>query len=250
MIVNYAIGDIHGCHDLLLEMYNKIHLDIKHNYDTEVDDITIVHLGDYCDRGPNSRDCIDTVMNYDKYPTVALKGNHEVAILQSIYNPVGFGRIWVGTEQWGGFETINDFVDEPFDTREECAEWITEGNVYDLVGKQRIQWLRGLPEYHTTELAHFVHAGVDPSLGGFNDQNTTSRLWSRNKPFLVDGITNTDRPVVHGHTIQKTAGITGNRIGVDIGSYKTGEMASVVLDNSGRTDFISIKRAEIGIYNI
>ena len=248
MIVNYAIGDVHGCIDLLNEMHSQIRQDVKDRYSPETDDITVIHLGDYCDRGPHSRKCIDAVMDYDDFPSISLKGNHEVALLQAMYNPVGFGRIWAGTEIWGGMETINDFVDDPFTSREACADWIVTANLFGIVGKRRIEWLRSLPEHHTSLLAHFVHAGVDPSLGGFSEQTTTSRLWTRNEEFLNMGITNTTLPVVHGHTIQEVAGIHGNRIGVDIGSFKTDKLASVVMDNSGRTDFISVKPIGIGIY--
>ena len=75
----FAIGDIHGCHRELIELLKTLPLD-EHS--------TLVFLGDYIDRGPESNKVIDTILELKKkYHTITLLGNHEMMFLEFLKDP-------------------------------------------------------------------------------------------------------------------------------------------------------------------
>src|SRR5262245_56660510 len=98
----YVIGDIHGRLDLLDRMVNAIHQDAE-TYDGQSLTVT---LGDYVDRGPNSRGVLDRLLT-NPFPGtyVALKGNHE-ALLENFLKVPEIGPYW---RQLGGLETLYSF---------------------------------------------------------------------------------------------------------------------------------------------
>ena len=70
----YVVGDIHGCYDELIELYHKID---EHSNG----DFRMIFVGDYVDRGPDSKKVVDFVMKMQKRGDIALMGNHEDMIL-------------------------------------------------------------------------------------------------------------------------------------------------------------------------
>ena len=76
----YAIGDMHGRLDLLLKMYDAI---IEHRDRQPVADWRIIHLGDYVDRGSDSKGVIDFLIRATEQDArvIALAGNHDVGFL-------------------------------------------------------------------------------------------------------------------------------------------------------------------------
>jgi serine/threonine protein phosphatase 1 len=99
----YAIGDIHGRSDLLDRMVDEISRDLKN---TPIGDCLTVTLGDYVDRGPDSRGVLDRlVRNFFPTDFVALKGNHEALFEAFLRNPATL-------EQWrrlGGLYTLHSY---------------------------------------------------------------------------------------------------------------------------------------------
>ena len=70
-----AIGDIHGCFNALRSLLDYVQLD---------NDDVIIPLGDYCDRGPNSNDVLDFLIQLSsKYTVRPLRGNHDIMMLQA-----------------------------------------------------------------------------------------------------------------------------------------------------------------------
>src|SRR5262245_14890502 len=97
----YAVGDVHGRVDLLRRILEKIEEDAVQRPTREVFE---VFLGDYVDRGPNSRDVIETLMNT---PAVGglrhcLRGNHEQILLDFLAEP----GVLLDWRRLGGFETL------------------------------------------------------------------------------------------------------------------------------------------------
>src|SRR5580704_5641133 len=102
----YAIGDVHGRLDLLTEAIEAIG---SHVGDAP---FRVVFLGDYVDRGPDSRGVIDLLMDLQKrWPVVCLKGNHEELMIQAVTHPHG-GRLrrWL---EYGGDETLRSYGVDP-----------------------------------------------------------------------------------------------------------------------------------------
>ncbi|MEQ9244657.1 MAG: metallophosphoesterase, partial [Nitratireductor sp.] len=86
----YAVGDIHGRHDLLAAMHARLMEEILHDRPA---DWRIVYLGDYVDRGANSRGVIEYLANLrERDPRViTLAGNHDLGFLDFLSNPDPFG---------------------------------------------------------------------------------------------------------------------------------------------------------------
>ena len=98
----YVIGDIHGRLDLLDQMIGYIEQDAR----VYGGNCLTVTLGDYIDRGPDSRGVLDRLANNPfPGPYVALKGNHEDLLEQFLQDPSS-GERW---RRLGGLETLNSF---------------------------------------------------------------------------------------------------------------------------------------------
>src|SRR5262245_45057057 len=99
----YVIGDIHGRLDLLDQLVGKISLDMKQSPSAEAFTVT---LGDYIDRGPNSRGVLERlVQNPFPTPYVPLKGNHE-ELFENFFDDPSLGSKW---RHLGGLETLHSY---------------------------------------------------------------------------------------------------------------------------------------------
>ncbi len=190
----YAIGDIHGSLQKLRDLMTQCqrHADGR--------PATFIFLGDYIDRGPDSRGVVDALMDMQtRQPdrVIALKGNHEAVALEIIDGETE-------PEHWlreGGIATLQSYdVDDPRDLPHE-----------------HIAWLRALPFRYDDGRRFFVHAGVDPERP-LNAQRDHDLIWIR-EPFLSD-TRDYGRLIVHGHTPQITGqpDFRGNRLNVDTGA--------------------------------
>ena len=97
----YVIGDIHGRSDLLDRIAAEIKRDLELRPNSQCLTVT---LGDYVDRGPDSRGVIERLI-HNPFPTpyVALKGNHDELFLSFLTDPA-VGPLWC---QLGGLETLH-----------------------------------------------------------------------------------------------------------------------------------------------
>src|SRR6202167_1259676 len=96
----YAFGDIHGRADLLAEMFARIDASPA---DFSAAKAIHVFLGDYVDRGPQSRDVLDLLIaRRRQYPAVCLKGNHEGYLVEFLKNPSVLDE-W---RRYGGLDTL------------------------------------------------------------------------------------------------------------------------------------------------
>lgn len=213
----YAIADLHGRYDLLLEAVNKIY---SH---AETDDYKVITLGDYIDRGPDSEKIISFLMSQgDNF--VCLKGNHEAMMVETITTPLMPGW-WVGN---GGDATLNSYG------------WAEPYNVfaYEIVPKKHIEWMNNLPIYYETEKQLFVHAGVPQS-----EMNLPPKRADKYQDMMwmlydkTDGRGWKGKHVVHGHH-QFADGPhvwyskSGGRTDLDCGAYHTGRLVVGVFDDT------------------
>jgi serine/threonine protein phosphatase 1 len=190
----YAIGDIHGSLQKLRDLMTQCrrHADGR--------PATFIFLGDYIDRGPDSRGVVDALMDMqarDPDHVIALKGNHEAVALEIIDGETEPAH-WL---REGGIATLQSYhVDEPRD-----------------LPQDHITWLRSLPFSYDDGRRFFVHAGVDPERP-LTAQRDHDLIWIR-EPFLSDP-RDYGRLVVHGHTPQLSGqpDFRGNRLNVDTGA--------------------------------
>ena len=149
-----AVGDIHGMYDKLIKLMEKV------QFNPEED--LMIFLGDYIDRGPQSLESLDYVMNLQQqYPerVVCLKGNHEAMCVNYYWfkaDKIGFilaGKDLQAALMWsgnGGKETKRQF------TKLEKPEL-----------QARLSWMRKLPNCYQIEDFYFCHAGIAPNTPQF-----------------------------------------------------------------------------------
>lgn len=231
----YAIGDLHGCYQLLILAWNKIQQDVQKRGLTK-DDYVIVTLGDYTDRGPESKQVIDFLMQKqaEGEPLVCLAGNHEYILLNcydwDTFDPLPAPMIYPSLRSFlrnGGVETLASYG------YRYKGDWNADLTV---IPKEHLKWLRSLPLFYETENYFFVHAGVKPDRS-LDEQDPNDMIWIRHEFFLAaDAHFPFDwgKHIVHGHTptVRYTTELKHNRTNLDTGSVWSGEQAIGVFDLS------------------
>lgn len=187
--VVYAVGDVHGMYDLLEDLLQQIEQDGAQRKGCK----QIVFLGDYVDRGPDSRKVIERLMGKLCFPHVCLKGNHEWMMVMACN-----GMQVISWLHNGGSTTVALYGAEP-------------------PPQAHLDWMNALPVRFETEHFHFVHGGFSPGLD-FASQTEDQMLWFRPNQDRFDD-RDWGKPVVHGHTTYKKPCVRlPYRIGLDTGA--------------------------------
>jgi len=224
----YAIGDIHGRADLLASLLAKITSDAARS--KEAERRTLVFLGDYIDRGPDSKSVVDLLLTDlpQGFDVHFLKGNHEAIMLDFLEDPSYLGH-WLANGAEATFRSYGMDVAELMGKGAAPETW-------------RRAFLASLPARHreffdALELAVFfgdylfVHAGVRPGVP-LEAQDPVDLVWIRG-PFLKSN-ENFGKIVVHGHTPTATPEIRPNRIGIDTGAVFTDRLTVLRLQDGSR----------------
>lgn len=219
----YAVGDIHGCYDLMKALLVQIAGDYAACADGRRP--ILIFCGDYVDRGPQSAKVLEALAWLHRRSDVELhllKGNHEAALLAFLDNPEE-AVAWLG---FGGAETLISYGVIP-PTPEEGEEGLA---------RARDELLERMPAAHLRLLQRlelmvqvgdyaFVHAGIRPG-APLSAQTEHDLLWIRQG--FVDQPGPFEKVIVHGHVwISDQPQITEHRIGLDSGAYTTGALTAV-----------------------
>jgi serine/threonine protein phosphatase 1 len=217
----YAIGDIHGRLDLLDQVLSRIGQDVAAHPTSRA---IRVFLGDYIDRGPDSKGVLDRLITYSaSHPSIFLIGNHEVCLCEFLKKPDTFPA-W---GRYGGLNTLLSYGLVPSiaaDLQEQ--EKLANALDHALPFSHR-KFLNSLRPYFICGEYFFVHAGVRPGIC-LTNQSEEDLLWIREdflsceEPF--------DKVIVHGHTPVLEPEVWTNRINIDTGAYATGRLTCLVLD--------------------
>lgn len=225
----YAIGDIHGHLDELNRLLDWIADDlVSHDGKAE-----IVFLGDYIDRGPDTKGVIKRLRGKelpgDKHHF--LKGNHEAVLLGLLEGDAKNGNGWL---RYGGVEMLESYGVK----RKEIVKraGTLAALIEDVVPKKHLEFLRGLKPKIEIDDFLFVHAGIRPGRK-LEKQKERDLLWIRDD--FLGSKKDHGKVVVHGHTIEAQPEDRRNRIGLDTGCYAGGSLSAVRLEGSGR-HFVSI----------
>lgn len=240
----YAIGDIHGRADLLQRLLDSIHKDaLGGAYRGKP---VLVFLGDYIDRGMESKQVIDLLVGKAMSPfeTHFLKGNHEAAMLEFMADPA-IGPRWA---EYGGRETLASYGVRPPRSRTSPEDWAAASEeLKRMLPPEHVDFLRGLELSVRIGDYLFVHAGIRPGVE-IQHQSEHDLLWIRDE-FLND-----TRPlgavVVHGHTPAPRPHRDHRRIGLDTGAYLSGRLTAARFENDS-VEFLSTEagaRAEAVAY--
>jgi serine/threonine protein phosphatase 1 len=224
----YVIGDIHGRSDLLDRIIDEIYRDIEGCGGRECLTIT---LGDYVDRGPDSRGVLDR-LSQNPFPTryVALRGNHE-ALLEAFLQRPSVLDHW---RHLGGLETLHSYgiaVNELMRGKgyEEAALALSAA-----VPEKHLAFLRSLKNSVTIGEYFLCHAGVRPGIP-LDRQNIDDLLWIREE-FLNSDLAH-GKMLIHGHTPNEWPEVKPNRVNIDTGAFATGRLTCLVIDG-GRGRFL------------
>jgi len=221
----YAIGDIHGRVDLLRLLHERIRDDAEGHPGRRV----LIYLGDYVDRGEQSRQVIDLVLedSLAGFETVRLMGNHEDMMSAFLEDP-SVGQAWMFN---GGDATLLSYrVGAPADLLGEARILSMQQKFRDALPDSHRAFLRSLVLYHIEGDYLFVHAGVRPGAAP-EDQERQDLMWIR-EPFLSSKADH-GYCVVHGHTIVSEPEFHPNRIAIDTGAYYTNTLICLVLEGDG-----------------
>jgi serine/threonine protein phosphatase 1 len=223
----YVVGDIHGRDDLLAALMIDIECDGRGFDDKRK---ILVFLGDYIDRGLQSRQVIDRLTSALPvgFEAVFLKGNHELAMEQFMRDPQ-FGRTW---KYYGGLETLHSYGITELTLSDDPAEFERARDrlsaTLPATHKQFFETLSMSVEFGDY---FFAHAGVRPGIP-LRRQVADDLLWIR-EDFL-ESRASFGKIVVHGHTPSEGAVFRPNRIGIDTGAYMTGVLTCLILDGEDR----------------
>jgi len=207
MARTYALSDIHGCLDKLRRLVARCEADAAGGA------AKFMFLGDYIDRGPDSRGVIEFIMAMqarDPDGVICLIGNHEDMALNAIDDPREID-LWVHRNS--GDKALASYgVAQPSE-----------------LPADHVAWLRALKTHHDDGLRFFVHAGIDPSRP-LDRQERHDMLWMR-EPFLSD-TREFGRFVVHGHTPIRSGqpDLRSNRVNIDTAAVLGGPLTAAVFE--------------------
>ncbi len=173
-----AIGDIHGCSTALDALLKVIR--------PRLDD-TIVTLGDYINRGPDSRGVIEKLIELkERCRLVPLLGNHEEMLFEALADTYPLDD-FLGV---GGDATLNSYGPDL---------------VLSLIPDDHLRFLKSCLDFHETDRHIFVHASYDPDFP-MGDQTTTILRWEPIGNSVPEPHTS-GKTVIAGHTSQKNGEI-------------------------------------------
>jgi serine/threonine protein phosphatase 1 len=218
----YAIGDVHGCADLLEALYAKIDREIAQDRPA---DWRIIHLGDYGDRGPDSKRVLDRIIERSRDRRfLSLMGNHDEGWLNFMADPDPVG-LFVAH---GGDATAHSYgVD--FDLSDRSGRKAARDALRTAMPQAHLDFLRNLPRSFSFGDYFFCHAGIRPGVP-LQIQDREDLIWIRREFLIYEGLH--PRVIVHGHTPSDEPELLPNRINVDTGAVKTGVLTAVVLDGT------------------
>ena len=221
----YAIGDVHGCDDLLAEAHGKIAADLAAR---PAGDHRIIHVGDYIDRGPDSSAVVERLSRLAERDgrVLCLKGNHEDMLFDFLGDPVGGGSNFLSNS---GNTTLASYG----------VEIEQASSPRDLIGLVHALAMQ-MPVHHRKFLGRlpnsvrfgdffFCHAGVRPGIP-LDAQDPFDLMWIR-KGFL-DSDADFGAVVIHGHTPAPEPEIRPNRINIDTGAVLWGKLTTLVLEGN------------------
>jgi serine/threonine protein phosphatase 1 len=231
----YAVGDVHGRLDLLTSAVDAI---ARHVGDAP---FRVVFLGDYVDRGPDSRGVIDLLMELQReWPVVCLKGNHEELMLQAVTEPGG-GRLerWL---EYGGRNTLSSYG------------LTAESDLASGIPREHLRWMAALPRTTGDRHRIYVHAGLMPGTPVHRQKDQTC-LWIRER-FLQARPGEFEAHVVHGHTPvwegkpdPAEPELLDHRTNIDTAAFATGILSVAVFEGDtpgGPVELLRIRGKAMG----
>jgi serine/threonine protein phosphatase 1 len=204
-----AIGDVHGNLEALDDLLGRLANELL-NQDT------VVFLGDYIDRGPDARRCIDRILRFRAETpanVVTLLGNHEDSFLRTLEDPRRYS--WLTVMQ--GLATVRSYSAAAADVLEEAIEGagprlvlervrLPYESFFEAIPTEHWAFFKGLRTFWRTSEGVCVHAGLDPQAGPVEAQRREAVIWGDAKwPGSYAGAD----VVIYGHCDDAELGADG-----------------------------------------
>lgn len=222
----YAIGDVHGCDDLLANTHERITSDLAAH---AADAHCVIHLGDYVDRGPDSAAVIERLTRLGKNDgtILCLRGNHEEMLLDFL--AIGDKAAEFNFLANGGDMTLASY-----------GVAFAERRLFRRGSSLADRFAEALPAAHRAFLEalpysvrfgdfFFCHAGVRPGVP-LDRQDPADLTWIREDFLYSDA--DFGAIVVHGHTPAAEPEIRTNRINIDTGAVLGGPLTCLALEGN------------------
>jgi serine/threonine protein phosphatase 1 len=222
MSLTYVVPDIHGRYDLLSEGLAGINARAAHGAGT------IITIGDYVDKGPDSRQVVERLLAgvAEGWRLFALKGNHDAMMVDALRNPAKMAS-WL---EKGGEAALTSYGGDPA-----------------AIPPSHLAWLDGLQLMHVDDHRVYVHAGVDPEVP-LDQQSETTLLWKRYPKGFPGGFGG--RHVVHGHDNSPEGPLLyEGRTNLDTRAWRTGRLVIGVFEDDrpgGPVDFMVVRGRPAG----
>jgi len=218
----YAVGDVHGRADLLAQLLSEIDADLKEH---PVPRAAHIFLGDYIDRGPDSRQVLDLlVARSQRHETVFLKGNHEVLFEEFLRNPERFAA-W---RDVGGVDTLRSYGIRPPPNPDAAEQVMLARQLAGVLPPAHWQFLRSLRRSFSCGDFFFVHAGVRPGVP-LSQQADQDLFWIRDE--FLNSEERFGKIIVHGHNPVMDVEFHSNRINIDTGAFVTGRLSCLRIES-------------------
>lgn len=206
----FVIADLHGRHDLLCAALNRIE-------ESSHVGGTVVFTGDYVDRGPESRQVVETLMAGPCTPGwkwVCLRGNHEEIMYAGCAGVLAW---WMPN---GGGATLLSYGAKVGDDLSDAIK---------LVPQEHLEWMINLPVIYNDGKRLFVHAGVEAGVP-LDRQSKQTNTWMLYPDGAEDGYE--DLHVVHGHHQHQDGPLLfSGRSNFDTLAWHTGRLVVGVFDD-------------------
>ena len=199
----FAIGDIHGCYDQLLDLLGRIPIDWSRD--------RLVFMGDYIDRGPKSFEVVDHLVGLQaRHPGIVfLKGNHEQMLDDYLSGKDRMTYLYNG-----GRQTLDSYLKH------------AKPNAQYPIPPAHLRFFESLALYYETESYIFVHAGIRQDIA-LDQQDPEDMLWIREK--FINTKHAFGKRVVFGHTPLQEPLVEHNKIGIDTGAVYGNKLTCVQL---------------------
>lgn len=213
-----VISDIHGCYNELKELLSTLEENKAYNKDVD----KLIFLGDYIDRGKDSRLVIKLIreLQENNNNVIALMGNHEDMLLDYLNDK---SNSWI----WNGYKNTMESYDG-----------------FNEQFKDDVEWIKNLPLYYEDEYFIYVHAGVD-AYKTMEQQSKNTLLWIR-EPFIY-GVKEYHKKVIFGHTPTmylteeyKPVRTFTDNIDIDTGCVYGGALTALIIDDDKTNGFYQV----------
>jgi len=202
-----AIGDIHGCYPKLVKLIEKIKLNPEKDL--------LVFLGDYIDRGDQSKEVVDYLVDLKKKlpSAIFLLGNHEQMLLDYL-NRRNINPFLVN----GGKKTLSSYFGD--------SRLFSDQDLRFEFPSEHLDFFYSLSPYYELEDYIFVHAGLRDGIPS-EQQELSDLLWIREDFYFSEF--NFGKTIIFGHTPFQQPFIYKKKIGIDTGAAYGNKLTCVEL---------------------